>query len=57
MGRAVLPSLGKDGADGVAEYLKKMTEELAGMMARTASWDLAHIGPGLLWNAAAERPL
>ena len=57
VGRAVLPSLGKDGADGVAEYLKKMTEELAGMMARTASRDLAHIGPGLLWNAAAERPL
>lgn len=48
-GRVIMEPLGKNGAEGVTNQIKKMTEELAGVMARTNSPDIKHIDPSVLW--------
>jgi len=42
--------LGKSKAAGVAETIKQMTEELAGVMARTCSPDIRRIDAGVIWR-------
>ncbi|MBA3073447.1 MAG: alpha-hydroxy-acid oxidizing protein [Anaerolineae bacterium] len=49
-GRVIMDPLGKDGAQGVTNMINKMTEELAGVMARTCSPDLNHIDPTVIWH-------
>jgi len=49
-GRVIMGPLGKSGAQGVAEAINQMTEELAGVMARTCSPNLGHIDPGVIWH-------
>jgi len=40
--------LKKNGAEGVRDQIVKMTEELAGIMARTCSQDLRNIDPTVI---------
>lgn len=49
-GRVLMEPLKKNGAEGVKEQIMKMTEELAGVMARTCSRDIRSIDPTVLWN-------
>ena len=49
-GRVIMEPLKKDGAEGVKNQIIKMTEELAGVMARTCSKNLANIDPSVIWN-------
>jgi len=48
LGRAVLPALKTDGAKGVEEAFKNMTAQLAGIMARTCTSNLAAIESSLI---------
>jgi isopentenyl diphosphate isomerase/L-lactate dehydrogenase-like FMN-dependent dehydrogenase len=50
VGRAIMGPLGKSKAAGVAETIKQMTEELAGVMARTCSPDIRRIDAGVIWR-------
>ncbi len=50
VGRAVMEPLKAAGAAGVKEMVTRMTDELRGAMARTASSDLAHIDPTVIWK-------
>jgi len=47
-GRVIMDPLKKNGSMGVRDQISKMTEELAGVMARTCSPDLKHIDPSVL---------
>jgi len=49
-GRVIIEPLRENGADGVKNQIKKMTEELAGAMARTCSPDIRHIDPSVIWH-------
>ncbi len=49
-GRVIMGPLGANGADGVRDQIRKMTEELAGAMARTCSPDIRHIDPLVIWQ-------
>jgi 4-hydroxymandelate oxidase len=49
-GRVIMEPLKKNGSDGVKELILKMTEELAGVMARTCSKDINHIDPSVIWH-------
>lgn len=49
-GRIIMDPLKNNGSEGVKEQIEKMTEELAGVMARTASKDLGNIDPSIIWN-------
>lgn len=49
-GRVIMEPLKKNGSDGVKNQILKMTEELAGVMARTCSRDLSHIDPSVIWH-------
>lgn len=49
-GRVIMEPLKKNGAEGVKNQIIKMTEELAGVMARTCSPDLSHIDPSVIWH-------
>lgn len=49
-GRVIMGPLGTNGADGVRDQIIKMTEELAGVMARTCSPDIGHIDPSVIWH-------
>ena len=49
-GRVIMGPLGTNGADGVRDQIKKMTQELAGVMARTCSPDIRHIDPSVIWH-------
>ncbi|HOQ06784.1 MAG TPA: alpha-hydroxy acid oxidase [Clostridiales bacterium] len=48
VGRAIMEPLKKNGAEGVRDQIVKMTEELAGVMARTCSQDLRNIDPTVI---------
>lgn len=48
VGRALIPPLAEEGAEGVRKRLAKVTEELATVMARTCSLDLHHIDPAII---------
>jgi 4-hydroxymandelate oxidase len=50
VGRVIMEPLKKDGAVGVKEQILKMTEELAGVMAKTCSKDLRSIDPSVIWQ-------
>ena len=47
-GRVIMEPLKKHGSMGVRDQISKMTDELAGVMARTCSRDLNHIDPSVL---------
>lgn len=49
-GRVIMEPLKENGAEGVEKQIIKMTEELAGVMARTCSSDLYHIDPSVIWH-------
>lgn len=49
VGRCVLPTFHDRGAEGVADYVNAMNDELRGMMARTASPTLNRISEDVLW--------
>ena len=49
-GRVIMEPLRKNGSEGVKDQIIKMTEELAGVMARTCSQDLKHIDPSVIWK-------
>ena len=49
-GRVIMEPLKKNGAEGVKTQIIKMTEELAGVMARTCSSKLCNIDASLIWN-------
>ncbi|HZK27986.1 MAG TPA: alpha-hydroxy acid oxidase [Thermoclostridium sp.] len=49
-GRVIMEPLKKNGSEGVKNLIIKMTEELAGVMARTCSRDLSHIDPSVIWR-------
>lgn len=50
VGRTLMHSLTEGGAEGVRKKIEEMTKELAGVMARTCSKDLAHIDPSVIWR-------
>lgn len=50
VGRVLMGPLAGDKAEGVRRKLMEMTEELAGMMARTCSPDILHIDPSVIWK-------
>lgn len=50
VGRAMMEPLKQNGSDGVRDQIIKMTEELAGVMARTCSRDLKSIDPAVIWH-------
>lgn len=52
VGRAVLPAFQERGADGVADAVAKMHDELRAMMAWTCSPDTSHIANDVLWDAS-----
>ncbi len=49
-GRIIMDPLKNNGSEGVKEQIEKMTEELAGVMARTSSKNLDNIDPSVVWN-------
>lgn len=49
-GRILMDHVKADQAQGVTNKLKSMTEELAGVMARTCSKDIKSIDPGVIWR-------
>ncbi len=57
VGRAILPSLHDDGAEGVKKYIEHMTDDLRALMARTASRSLLEIPSGVLYDASTLQPL
>lgn len=50
VGRAIMKPLGANGAEGVKNHIVKMTEELAGVMAKTCSPDILHIDSSVIWH-------
>ena len=56
VGRPVIDPILERGAQGAAETIGRITDELRGMMARTATPDLMHMDPSLLWTTQG-RPL
>ena len=50
VGRAIMPGITKDGSSGAAHAINSITQELAGMMARTACPNLNAIDSSLLWR-------
>ena len=53
-GRVIMGPLGTEGSEGVRKQIVKMTEELAGVMARTCSPDIRHIDPSVIWNKSGS---
>lgn len=49
-GRIIFEPLKNSGAKGVRDLIIKMTEELAGVMAKTCSPDINHIDPSVIWH-------
>jgi isopentenyl diphosphate isomerase/L-lactate dehydrogenase-like FMN-dependent dehydrogenase len=49
-GRVIMEPLKKNGSEGVRDQILKMTEELAGVMARTCSRDIRSIDPTIIWQ-------
>ena len=50
VGKALIPPLKEKGAAGVRDVLETMTKQLQVMMYRTASTDLKHIDPSVIWE-------
>lgn len=49
-GRVIMEPLKRNGAMGVRDQILKMTEELAGVMARTCSQDLNHVDSSVIYQ-------
>lgn len=49
-GRTIIEPLRTYGAEGVTNLVKKMTDELSGVMARTCSPDTKSIDPSAIWH-------
>lgn len=49
VGRALMPPIQQQGAEGCRQTIQDITDELAAAMARTGSRDIKHIDPSLLW--------
>lgn len=49
-GRVIMEPLKINGSEGVKNKIIRMTEELAGVMARTCSRDLDSIDPSVIWH-------
>jgi isopentenyl diphosphate isomerase/L-lactate dehydrogenase-like FMN-dependent dehydrogenase len=49
-GRVIMDPLKQKGSMGVRDQIIKMTEELAGVMARTCSPDLKHLDPSVIYH-------
>lgn len=49
-GRIIMEPLRSDGSEGVRALIVKMTEELAGAMAKTCSPDIRHIDSSVIWK-------
>ena len=50
VGRPLMEPLKEKGPDGVREVIETMTRQLQVMMYRTASRDLKHIDPSIIWD-------
>lgn len=50
VGRAIMEPLRMEGSEGVKKQIEKMTEELAGVMARTCTPDIKHIDSSIIWH-------
>lgn len=50
VGRGIMEPLRENGSEGVKNQIIKMTEELAGVMAKTCSKDLKSIDPSVIWH-------
>ncbi len=55
VGRHLMTPLKEKGAEGVTAEIISMTEKLSGVMARTASNDLKHIDPSVIWHKESGR--
>ena len=55
MGKALMGPLKENGADGVAEALRKATAQLQAMMIRTGTKTLKHMDPSVIWEPAGYR--
>ena len=55
VGRPVMGPIQEKGPQGACEVIEAVTAELAGDMARTASPDIRHIDPSLLWRRNGTR--
>ena len=55
MGKALMGPLKENGADGVAETLRKATAQLQAMMIRTGTKNLKHMDPSVIWEPAGYR--
>ena len=55
VGRPVMGPIQEKGPQGACEVIEAVTAELAGAMARTASPDIRHIDPSLLWRRSGTR--
>ena len=51
IGRAMIPTLRQEGAEGVDSFIRTVTEQLAGVMARTCTADLTKMDPSVIWGA------
>ena len=49
-GRPLMAALKENGADGVRNKIKEMTDQLLVMMYRTSSVDIRHIDPSVIWG-------
>ena len=50
VGRPLMEALNVNGADGVRDKMKEMTDQLLAMMYRTSSPDIKHIDPSVIWE-------
>ena len=55
MGKALMGPLKENGADGVAETLRKITAQLQAMMMRTGTKNLKHMDPSVIWEPVGYR--
>ena len=50
IGRPLMEALNVNGADGVRDKMKEMTDQLLAMMYRTSSPDIKNIDPSVIWE-------
>ena len=50
VGRPLMTALKENGADGVRDKIKEMTDQLLAMMYRTSSADIRHIDSSVIWE-------
>ena len=55
VGRAIMPGLSEEGADGVVKYVQKMNEQLAMLMGYTGFHSISLIKPDVLWKKGGTR--